>query len=510
MKKNYPFYIILFLFSIICVPSFAGGDGESIQFAVSTNVNAGTGNYAPFWFTANRQGLSTTSPTGAYARVSAIRPFDEGKTFAWSYGADVAAAYNYPSLFDVHQLYAEARLFCWQLSVGSKEHWAQGKNPLLSTGGMTWSGNARPIPQVRFGIEDYTEVPFTSGWAHVKGFISYGKLTDNQYQRDFVRPATYSLYTQNALFHEKSAFLKIGNKEASPLSFEVGLEMDCMFGGELWEYSSVREETDALLFNNPSTMKDYLKALVPLNGGENSTIADQKNAAGNHFGSIHFAGNYQTEDWKVRAYYEHYFDGRTGMTPWNATSDMEGNQHAWIAYPWFDGLSGLEISLPANPYVSTVVVEYNTTRDQCGSIHHTSTSVLPESIHGFALYYYNSSYPAYQHWGMTIGSPLLYSPAYNEDGVLINAHTRIRAYHLGLAGNPHAEWKYRILGTLVRSWGSYIDPLPEPANTFSALVEGTWTPNRLQGWDFTAALAADKGTIIGNNAGLQISLKKTF
>ncbi|MBP5323179.1 MAG: hypothetical protein J6Y84_05220 [Bacteroidaceae bacterium] len=505
MKRLISIFLSLFLIIFMSEAQ----EFDAIRISVSTNANVGIGENAPFWLTANRQGLSTTKLTGAYARFSAIRPFDEEKKFSWSYGADVAAAYNYPANFIVQQLYADVHFYCWQLSIGSKERWAQGKNPLLSTGGMTWSGNARPIPQVRFGIEEYTSVPFTSGWAHVKGFISYGKLTDNRYQRDFVGKSNYSLYTQNTLFHEKSAFLKIGNKEISPLSFEIGLEMNCMFGGELWEHSSNREETETLLFTNPSSFKDYLKAIIPLNGGENSTYADQKNAAGNHFGSIHFAGNYQTGDWGFRAYYEHYFDGRTGMTPWNATYDMQGTKRAWIAYPWFDGLTGIEITLP-NQYISSIVAEYNTTRDQCGSIHHTSTQALPASVHGFALYYYNSSYPAYQHWGMTAGSPLLFSPAYNKDGVLINAHTRVSAYHLGMAGKLHTLWKYRLLGTFVRSWGSYIDPLLTPANSFSTLAETTWTPSFEQGWDITAAVAFDRSAIVGNNTGIQLAIKKTF
>lgn len=503
MKRRIALSVSLLLIIITC----AAREAEETHFTISANAGTGTGTFAPFWHTANRQGLSTTSLSGAYARLAAIRPMDKEKTFSWGYGVDLAAAYNHPASFVVQQLYADARFHCWQLSVGSKERWSQGKNAALSSGGMTWSGNSRPIPQVRFGIGEYTPVPLTSGWLHVKGFVSYGRLTDNRFQRCFVAPASYAQYTQDALFHEKSAFLKIGRGQT--LTFEAGLEMDCMFGGELWEHSTGREETDVLLFDNPASAKDYLKALVPLNGGENSTYSDQKNAAGNHFGSIHFAANWQAQGWKLRAYYEHYFEGRTGMTPWNATYDMQGNKHAWIAYPWFDGLTGVEITLP-NRYVHTLVAELNTTRDQCGSIHHTSTEPIPASIHGFALYYYNSSYPAYQHWGMTAGSPLMYSPAYNTGNVLINLHTRIRAIHLGLAGTPGAEWKYRALATLAHSWGSYIDPLPNPAKTFSTLVETTWTPASAQGWNITASLAADRSSIIGNNAGLQLSVGKTF
>ena len=486
-------------------------------FDIGSTATVGSGTFAPFWLTANRHGLVPTEPSSAYLRTAARRGYKNEQGFDWECGADLSVGTFNTSLigspFIVQQLYAGIRYNCWQLTVGSREHASQAKNPLLTSGGMTWSGNARPIPQVRFGIYDYVPVSFLfNSWLQVKGFISYGRTTDDRFQRNFVIPSRYALYTQGALFHEKSAFLRVGKQEVSPFSFELGVEMDCQFGGELWEHDTRlhQTETETMLFANPKHAADYLKAFLPLNGGNDATVSDQNNAAGNHFGSIHFVLNYEGTEWGIRAYYEHYFDGRTGMTPWNATYDMSGKYRAWIAYPWFDGLSGLEVKVPSNPFVSTIVLEYNTTRDQCGSIHHGPSSTLPASIHGFACYYYNSSYPSYQHFGMTAGSPLLYNPIYNADNTIINTDTRIRAFHLGVSGSPAATLRYRLLGTFVRSWGSYNDPLPDPQNTFSALAELTWQPAKFGGWEGIAALALDRSPRIGNNYGLQIGINKTF
>ena len=522
MKK-----IELFLWLLISLStSLAWAEDAAWTFDVETNVTVGRGEHAPFWLTANRHGLVSLERNSAYLRSSAIRNYRKEHGFDWECGADVAfGTLNNINIgiggseaprwgdpqFVLQQCYAGVRYGCWQMTIGSREHASQGKNALLSSGGMTWSGNARPIPQIRFGIYDYAVVPFVfNDWFSVKGFVSYGRTTDDAFQRQFVVPARYALYTQGALFHEKSFFFRVGKQEVSPLSLEIGFEMNCQFGGELWEHD-IRLNTadeDKLLYANPKRPADFLKALLPLSGGDGSTVSDQNNAAGNHFGSIHAALGYDAAGWGLRAYYEHYFDGRTGMTPWNKTRDMAGQPHVWIAYPWFDGLYGLEATLPRNPFVGSIVVEYNTTRDQCGSIHHSSTATLPASIHGFACYYYNSSYPSYQHHGMTAGSPLLYSPLYNADHTIINTDTRLRAFHLGLAGNPTTTLCYRLLSTFVRSWGSYMDPLPDPQNTFSTMVEVTWAPQQLKGWAGTAAIALDRSPRLGNNFGVQIGIRK--
>lgn len=490
-------------------------DDAAWRFSVSTTAGAGIGSHSPFWFTANRHGLVSMEPTSAMIRSTAVRPFaGTRRGFDWECGADVAALTGMGSdrTGVLQQLYGGVRWNCWEITVGSKEHASQGKDQRLTSGGMTWSGNARPIPQVRIGISDYVSLPRTNEWLQVKGFLSYGCLTDNHFQREFASQSRYSTYNQNALFNEKSAFLRIGNGRYTRWSLELGLEMDCMFGGELWEHDArlSSTDTDHLLFDQPETAGDFVKALVPLNGGDESTLSDQRNAAGNHFGSAHASLCYTFGNWKIRGYYEHYFEGRSGMTPWNGTYDLEGNHHVWIAYPWKDKLAGLEVTFPWNPYLNKLVFEYNTTRDQCGSIHHGASPNIPANIYGFGCYYYNSSYPSWQHHGHTAGSPLLYSPLYSESHILTLKHTRIRAFHLGLEGQPSPTLGWRMLATVNRSWGSYFDPLPNPEQTVSMLVEATYAPRQLEGWTGTAAVACDRSALIGNNAGLQVTLKRTF
>lgn len=485
-----------------------GQEKGAVCYTVSARTTAGTGSFAPFWFTANRHGLASTSCNSGYVRATALRPFAGKGGFDWAYGADIAATYNHTTTFIVQQCYTDIRYNVWQLSLGCKEHGPQGKNERLSTGGMTWSGNARPIPQVRFGIDDYVSLPYIPQWAQVKGFISYGRMTDDRFQEKFAGLSHHANYALKTKYHEKSAFLRLGNTQRQRIAMELGLEMNAMFGGELWNHTDGRN--DELLFDNPSAVEDYLKALIPLNGGEDSNLNDQRNAAGNHVGSLHAILNYKGNEWSVRGYYEHYFDSRCGMTPWNDTQDCKGNQRTWICYPWKDGLYGLEITLPSNPFVTTLVAEYNTTRDQCGSIHHSISETIIGRVYGRANYYYNSSYPSYHHYGMGIGTPLVYAPLYNADHTLYMTNNRMRAHHLGIEGQPTDEWNYRFLYTLVTTWGSYTDPLTDPLTTQSMLVETTWSPRQWRSWKVTLALAGDRGGWMGNNVGTEIEIAKSF
>ena len=157
----------------------------TLTYRVEASANVSSGDYAPLWFTANRNGLSSQKPNSAYLRAGLTyrKSFNHG----WRIGAglDLAAAVNSPSEFIVQQAYAD---FSWRvlnLSIGNKERNPLGKNPLLSSGGMVEGNNARPVPQVRAEIADYYTVPGTKGWFAFKGYIAYGRFTDDRWQRDF-------------------------------------------------------------------------------------------------------------------------------------------------------------------------------------------------------------------------------------------------------------------------------------------------------------------------------------
>ena len=58
----------------------------------------------------------------------------------------------------VQQAYVDIRYKWFGFFAGSREQNAPLRNQELSSGGMTWSGNARPIPQVQIGIPEYVQL----------------------------------------------------------------------------------------------------------------------------------------------------------------------------------------------------------------------------------------------------------------------------------------------------------------------------------------------------------------
>lgn len=510
MKRTCPSILLWLLFPLlICAQEQTStSEWNKINYNIQTDIVASTGQHAPFWLVSNRHGLSSLEKNNANLSVSMFRDFDHKKGFTWAYGAELAGAYNYYSPFYIQQLYADIKYNCWELSIGSKERWSEGKHRTLSGGGLTFAPNARPIPQVRFGINEYTTAPWLfNEWVQVKGHFSFGWQTDNQFAKEWTKGGmVYTRYMQDVLFHEKTAFIRIAHPSAQGFGFEGGLEMYTQFGGLVYRKGTDNEF--AFEYGLPATYKEYIKAFIPMAGGEDAPETDRTNINGNVLGSWHFIVDYSTKDWKLRAYYEHFFEDHSQMLGVSWVPDRNGETHFLTYMPWQDGLWGIELELSKGKWIRGIVLEYITSRDQSGPILHNANSIFKEQISGWDFYYNHNHYQSWQHWGMAMCNPHFLSPIYNQDNNLTMPYTRLRNYHIGIEGKPSSTCSYRILASHTRHWGTVIDPLPTPMSVTSIMIETTYTSTQLQGWQITGALAYDHSELIGNNFGGMITLRK--
>ena len=487
---------------------------DDVEYAVEMQATFSDGDHNPLWLNANKYGLSSVERNNGYLRAGVFRNLEADSLRNWGigYGADLAVAENFTSRFIVQQAFVEGRYKKGVLTVGSKHQHLNMKNDELSSGSQTLGINARPFPQVRVDLPQYINIPGFKGWLGFRGHLAYGMQTDDNWQKSFTNKE--NKYTEHTLFHSKAGFLRIG-RENAPLNFEIGLEMACQFGGTTYKYNNAHE---FIKITNAQDASAFWHAFFPDMGQQGD--ADEgvyANNLGNHVGSWMARLTYKAPNWKIAAYMDHYFEDHSQMLfvdyDGYGTGDEWGEKknNEFLLYKFKDCMWGLEATLPKNPFVSSIVAEYIYTKYQSGPIFHDHTPSMSDHIAGKDGYYNHYIYTGWQHWGQVIGNPLYRSPLYNTDRQIRIENNRFWAWHFGVNGNPSSCIHYRMLATWQKGWGEYDFPYDNPENNFSFLAEAGYSFPKLfnqKGWGVKGAFAIDRGGIIGDNTGFQLTISK--
>ena len=106
-----------------------------------------------------------------------------------------------------------------------------------------------------------------------------------------------------------------------------------------------------------------------------------------------------------------------------------------------------------------------------------------------------------------MGNPLYRSPIYNNDGLIRVTDNRFVAWHMGVSGHILPPLHYRLLTTYQTGWGTYNEPFTAKQYDFSMLAELSWQLKN--GWSMRGAFAFDKGRILGDNVGAQLTIVKS-
>jgi len=499
-------FVILFTF-LLTLPLTA-----QTEVRTEAQMTAASGDDAPLWLQANKYGLSSLDKTNGYIRAGVFRGMeaDSAKQWAWAAAGDVAVATGFTSTLVVQQAYGEVRWLKGLLTIGSKEEPMELKNQLLSSGSQTLGINARPIPSVRLSLPEYWNIPGTKGWLALKGHIAYGMQTDDQWQKDFT--GSQRNYTEHTRIHTKAGYLRFGPSD-KPFTVEAGLEMGCQYGGtsEIWEYGEKHT------IKNSQGLKGMWRALIPGGGDDLEIGTEYENADGNHVGSWVLRVNYDQPKWGVSAYFDHFFEDQSSMflldyngygegEEWNTRKDSR-----WFLYDLRDILVGAELRLKDCNWIDGVVVEYIYSKYQSGPIYHDHTQTMPEHLGGNDNYYNHHIFPGWQHWGQVMGNPLYRSPLYDTDGWIDVEDNRFWAWHIGLSGKPADGLSYRLLCTWQKGFGTYNRPFTAPQRNLSFLAEAGYRFNKnslLAGWSVKGAFAFDRGGLLGDNTGVQLTLAR--
>ena len=169
----------------------------------------------------------------------------------------------------------------------------------------------------------------------------------------------------------------------------------------------------------------------------------------------------------------------------------------------------------AHRLIDGVVIEYIDFTNQSGPIHwtpndHEGTPITSHSS-GADDYYNNYIYNGWQSRGMSIGSPFVKSPLYNQDGYMRYHDNVLRGFHAAIEGFFSHEWFYRLKGSYRKAWGTPIIPRAGSIDDFSMALRVYYSPlwfksMMVDGLSINATVAFDRGKLYGNNWGAQLGI----
>lgn len=487
--------------SLVC--SVAAIRAFELNWEATTTVNVGTGPFAPSLIMANRAGTVTQSK-GIYERASIFAPLEPEKRFSFSFGADgylqATSAVDYthwnadkqefittgrrPAVATLQQLYAEIKYRSLYLMAGMKENDRTFLNNPLSSGDLTVSNNARPIPQVRIGFYDFVNIPLTNGWVQIIGDIAYGKFTDAKWNKDHYNYYN-SFITTGVWYHYKRLYLRSNPRQR--FSATVGMQHAAQFGGYFSQYSKgkcVRTYHDKVDF------KTFLDVFVQAQYNNSELASEALNFRGNHLGS-----------WDVNFRYRLHNDDEISfyvMKPWE-----DGTGIGW--QNGFDGVWGLAYKSAGQKWIKGAVFEYLDFTNQAGPFLHEPSDEIPSNPTGGDNYYNNFMYNSWTNYGMGIGSPVLKSTIYNRDGFLEYLDNAVRGFHIGVEGEA-AGIDWRMLLSWKQSKGACYHPRPKKLQSTSMMVGAAYNIPKAPGLKIHAQLGFDAGDLYPGCFGALISV----
>lgn len=479
--------LLLIVTSLFC-PALANAQdtlATQITYDLTTEAAVGTGDYTATLLTENRHHVLATRSNTAYLRGAINLEHAFNKDLKLQGVVDVIGSVHADHKVYLQQAYLNLTWKSFFVEAGSREQKQVVRDNLLSTGSFVKGTNAKPVPQVHFGTNDFWTVPYTKSWLQVNFDFGYGKFLDSGFREDqFYEHDINRSYAKGIWYHQKHLYLR-SNPEKRFFVL-VGIEHAVQFGGEKFKYVDGK----VVGTKKSADLKAFWKVILP--GGdsdyfENNAMEDW--VWGNHIGVMTYQLGWNiNKNHQLQAYLDNPFEDGSGV--------RKGN--GW------DGLWGLQYSnkTEGRQYVRGAVFEYFQSTNQSGPLHWDRGDYpkpirdqITDLVTGKDEYYNHSFYGNYSHFGMTPGNPLITSPIYNSDGYSAFRDNRVKAWNLGVNGEITDHISYLVKGSYREGWGTYDVPLAKKHHSFDAMFQGQYHTGP---WQFSAAFAFDKGNIFGD------------
>jgi len=471
MMKSHTFlrFATMGLLAILVSPKLQaeGQTKDSLLYEVNTRTVLGTGNWAPFLTAANAYDRHSITANNLSVWGILKKPLRQKPFVDYGFGAevDLNLSPDEQRLFP-GELYAEAKVWRFALTAGMKRAVYGNQDPLLSSGGILWSTNARPMPRLSIESMGYIPVPLTTKLIEVKGGLIHGWFSDET-------------VTANTLLHYKYAGIRLGGRW--PVRVNYTLHHAVQWAGDSPVYGSL-----------PFTWANYKRVLLGRSGDSNSPDTEKFNTLGNHIISKNLGLELSFPSVIMEMYWQNIYEDRPV-------------HYMYKTYNWEDGLFGFTLRFPHQKALSRFVAEFVSTTDQSGPWHDLDGVIYG----GQDGYYTNGVYPnGWTYYGMTLGNPWLTSPRYNanyEQGEVGLKNNRIRLYHVAGQGTIKGV-SYKAELAYSENYGITWGPIVRK-DQFSWLLDTAMPCPFLPNTDMTAGFAGDLGRQYGNNLAIMAGLR---
>ncbi len=380
--------IPLLLFSLLSILLIPGQITAQSYTSFESNALITTGNQTPFWLQSNRHGVYSPNGSQWMNRLRTHHFLGLTDSVTLTAGADLVARPGGNSTVYFNQGYLKLTGYGLEIAAGRFYNSSPTNDPELSMGSLGVSHNAIPIPQIRFGLADWTPLPFTNEFVEIKGHITHGWLGSRR-------------YISNVLLHEKAAHIRFGgNASFRPY---VGI-------GHYVKWSGIDPSGREV----PSRFTDFINVFFAFGGDEETPGPDQTYALGDHLGALDFGFFLNLNDYDIVVYRQFPFELLTNV----------------LLKSYMDALTGISVTFPDDVrFLDRFLYEFLYTKFQAGP-RELRDDRAPDDR---GDYRYNENY--YNHyfyrtgWAYnlrTIGNPLF---TLNEDNLGI-FNNRIVAHHI--------------------------------------------------------------------------------
>jgi hypothetical protein len=439
-------------------------DRDTVYFSANARFNLGNGSFAPFLSTYNQYDRHSTAPNSQSFWGTIHKYTDEEALFDYGYGAelDINLSNTEKRLFS-NEWYVQGKVRFLNLYAGMHSLRHGNEDPELSSGGLIFSQNSRPLPAITVQTNDWVDVPFTHGYVSVQGGLSHGWFLE-------------STETKHTLLHYKFAGIRLGG--SFPVNLNFTLQHACQWGGVSSQYGSA-----AVNWEN------YMKIFLGESGGSDSPDTEQYNALGNHIISKNLGLDLKLESLKLSLYWQNIYEDGPVLKMARA-------------YNIRDGLWGASLRLHKYKPLSGLCLEYLCTTDQSGPWHD-----LDGVIYGGTDNYYNNGvYPnGWTFHGMTLGNPFLTSPVYNSDGSVSIENNKVQLYY-GSGMGTIGAYSYRLTFAYSKNYGSPNDNYSACKNQYSGLLDVSRALPFLKNTSASLGFAGDLGEMYGHNFQLMLGV----